>query len=554
MNGIISLLNNLGAARLGAMAAVTVALIGFFGFLLVRFSQPPMATLYSDLALQDSASIVKDLERAGTTYELRADGSTILVPKAEVARLRMKMAEAGLPRGGSVGYEIFDKSDSLGTTSFVQNINQLRALEGELARTIRAIERIQQARVHLVIPERALFSRDKQDPSASIALRVQGGLEAGQIRAIRHLVASAVQGLKPERVSIVDEAGRLLADGAGDANGALGTAGDDRVVSYERRVKNQVEEIVGSVVGQGRARVQVNAELDFNRITQTSDSFDPESRVVRSTQNREESQVSTEGRDGQVSVGNELPNATAQGAGGQVRDQSKKSEETVNYEISRTTRTEVVEGGRIKRVSVAVVVDGAYSRDANGNVTYSPRNKEELDRITALVRSAIGYDQKRGDQIEVVNLRFAEGPPPGLPEDEGWLSRLKFGKDDVMQAAELGVLLLLTLMVVLMVVRPMVRRIVVADKKEEAAGAVAGPGELPTTESPPLTPEQIKETETTRKIAYAKIQGQLHAQSIAKVGELVDQNPQETVAIIRQWIHQDSPDATPAEVREGQAP
>ncbi|ALK10353.1 flagellar basal-body MS-ring/collar protein FliF [Blastochloris viridis] len=545
MNGIISLLNNLGAARLGAMAAVTVALIGFFGFLLVRFSQPPMATLYSDLALQDSASIVKDLERAGTTYELRADGSTILVPKAEVARLRMKMAEAGLPRGGSVGYEIFDKSDSLGTTSFVQNINQLRALEGELARTIRAIERIQQARVHLVIPERALFSRDKQDPSASIALRVQGGLEAGQIRAIRHLVASAVQGLKPERVSIVDEAGRLLADGAGDANGALGTAGDDRVVSYERRVKNQVEEIVGSVVGQGRARVQVNAELDFNRITQTSDSFDPESRVVRSTQNREESQVSTEGRDGQVSVGNELPNATAQGAGGQVRDQSKKSEETVNYEISRTTRTEVVEGGRIKRVSVAVVVDGAYSRDANGNVTYSPRNKEELDRITALVRSAIGYDQKRGDQIEVVNLRFAEGPPPGLPEDEGWLSRLKFGKDDVMQAAELGVLLLLTLMVVLMVVRPMVRRIVVADKKEEAAGAVAGPGELPTTESPPLTPEQIKETETTRKIAYAKIQGQLHAQSIAKVGELVDQNPQETVAIIRQWIHQDSPDATP---------
>lgn len=161
-----------------------------------------MATLYSDLALQDSASIVKDLERAGTTYELRADGSTILVPKAEVARLRMKMAEAGLPRGGSVGYEIFDKSDSLGTTSFVQNINQLRALEGELARTIRAIERIQQARVHLVIPERALFSRDKQDPSASIALRVQGGLEAGQIRAIRHLVASAVQGLKLSLIHI----------------------------------------------------------------------------------------------------------------------------------------------------------------------------------------------------------------------------------------------------------------------------------------------------------------------------------------------------------------
>ena len=207
-----------------------------------------------------------------------------------------------------------------------------------------------------------------------------------------------------------------------------------------------------------------------------------------------------------------------------MRDQSKKSEETVNYEISRTTRTEVVEGGRIKRVSVAVVVDGSYSRDANGDVTYSPRNQEELDRITALVRSAIGFDQKRGDQIEVVNLRFAEGPPPGLPEDEGWLGRLKFGKDDVMQAAELGVLLLLTLMVLLMVVRPMVRRIVAPEKDEEAEGGAAGESgeQLPAIDSPSMTPEEIKESETTRRIAYAKIQGQLHAQSIAKVGELVD--------------------------------
>ncbi|BBF93583.1 flagellar M-ring protein [Blastochloris tepida] len=522
------------------MAAVTAALIGFFGFVIVRFSQPPMATLYNDLALQDSAAIVKDLERAGVAYELRGDGSTILVPKADVARLRMKMAEAGLPRGGSVGYEIFDKSDSLGTTSFVQNINQLRALEGELARTISAIERIQQARVHLVIPERALFSRDKQDPSASIALRVQGELDPGQIRAIRHLVASAVQGLKPERVSIVDEAGRLLADGAGDDT-MTDLASDERTAAYERRIKKQIDEIVSSVVGHGRARVQVNAEFDFNRITQTSDSYDPESRVVRSTQTREETQVSSEG-NGQVSVANEVPNPAAQGGAPQVRDQSKKSEETVNYEISRTTRTEVVEGGRIKRVSVAVVVDGAYSRDGAGNVTYTPRTNEELDRITALVRSAIGFDQKRGDQVEVVNLRFAEGPPPGLPADEGWLSQLKFGKEDIMQAAETGVFVFLTLIVLLMVVRPMVRRILAGDEDKAAAAlpALEAAGQLPESESPPLSPKELEESETARRIAYAKIQGQLHAQSIAKVGELVDQNPQETVGIIRQWMQQDA--------------
>ena len=182
--------------------------------------------------------------------------------------------------------------------------------------------------------------------------------------------------------------------------------------------------------------MQVNAELDFNRITQTSDTFDPESRVVRSTQTREESQVSTDANNGQVSVANEVPNPAAQGAATPVRDQSKKSEETINYEISNTTRTEVVEGGRIKRLSVAVVVDGTYARDGAGNVSYTPRTKEEIDRITALVRSAIGFDEKRGDQVEVVNLRFAEGPPPGLPADEGWLSQLKFGKDDMMQAAE----------------------------------------------------------------------------------------------------------------------
>ena len=200
----------------------------------------------------------------------------------------MKLAEGGLPKGGGVGYEIFDKSDALGATSFVQNINHLRALEGELARTIRAIDRVQAARVHLVLPERPLFSRDKAEASASIVLKVRGALEPQQVRAIRHLVASAVNGLKPERVSIVDETGRLLADGATADNGLGGVSADERQVAYERRLREQVEAIVTSVVGPGRARVQLTADFDFNRVTQTSDKFDPEGRVVRSSQTREE--------------------------------------------------------------------------------------------------------------------------------------------------------------------------------------------------------------------------------------------------------------------------
>uniref|UniRef100_UPI0013301DF3 flagellar basal-body MS-ring/collar protein FliF n=2 Tax=Pseudomonadota TaxID=1224 RepID=UPI0013301DF3 len=181
------------------------------------------------------------LERQAIPFELRNDGAAIMVPKDKVTRLRMKLAEGGMPKGGGVGYEIFDKSDALGTTSFVQNINHLRALEGELARTIRAIDRVQAARVHLVLPEKPLFSRETPEPSASIVLRVRGALEQQQIRAIRHVVASAVNGLKPQRVSIVDEAGQLLADGAqSDADAAVG---DERRAAFEKRMRKQVEDI-----------------------------------------------------------------------------------------------------------------------------------------------------------------------------------------------------------------------------------------------------------------------------------------------------------------------
>src|SRR5215208_4233055 len=289
VQALAAFLKTMGATRIAAMGAVTIALIGFFAFLIVRATAPAMTTLFTDLSFEDSSAIIKDLERQGIPYDMRNDGATVMVPKELVPRLRMKLAESGSPKGGGVGYEIFDKSDALGATSFVQNINHLRALEGELARSIRAIDRVQAARVHLVLPERPLFSRDKVEPSASIVLRVRGALEANQVRAIRHLVASAVNGMKPQRVSVVDEAGNLLADGAGGSETAIGGTGQERQANFERRLKDQIESIVSSVVGPGRARVQLSAEFDFNRITETLDKFDPEGRVLRSSQTREES-------------------------------------------------------------------------------------------------------------------------------------------------------------------------------------------------------------------------------------------------------------------------
>src|SRR4051794_18578558 len=274
VQGLVEFIRTLGAARLGAMAAVTAALIGMFGFIILRVTAPQMSPVFTDLTPEDSAAIIKDLERQGIAYELKNDGAIVMVPRDKMTRIRMKLAEGGLPKGGGVGYEIFDKSDALGATSFVQNINHLRALEGELARTIKAIDRVQAARVHLVLPERPLFSRDKVEPSASIVLRVRGALESSQVRAIQHLVASAVNGLKPQRVSVVDETGQLLADGAGsDVTGGVGGSGEERQSAYENRLKDHVESIVSSVVGPGRARVQLSAEFDFNRITETLDKF-----------------------------------------------------------------------------------------------------------------------------------------------------------------------------------------------------------------------------------------------------------------------------------------
>ncbi len=540
LQGFADLLKSFGPGRIGAMVAVAAALVGFFGFVILRVTSPQMTTLFTDLSYEDSSAIIKDLDRQAIPYEIRNDGAIIMVPKDKVTKLRLKLAESSLPKGGGVGYEIFDKSDALGATNFVQNINHLRALEGELARTIRAIDRVQFARVHLVLPERPLFSRETPEPSASIVVRVRGSLEPPQVRAIRHLVASAVNGLKPQRVSIVDENGQLLANGGEDANSDA-VNGDERRAAFEKRMRSQIETIVSSVVGSGRARVQLTADFDYNKITETSDKFDPESKVVRSTQSREELTSSSDGKENQVSVANELPGGQRQpDATTTPKDQSKKSEEIVNYEISRTTKTEVVEAGRVNRISVAVLVDGVYGKDEKGEVTYKPRTKEELDTISQLVRSAIGFDQKRGDQVQVVNLRFADAPAAiPVPEPEGWLPKLQFTKDDVMNVIELGAMTFLGLIVLFTVVRPLVRKVLTSEP-ERSSSLVTQDGAAAST-TPGANPPQLTASNTAKLIDVAQVQGQVHAQSVHRVGELAEKNPHETVSIIRQWLTEPAP-------------
>ncbi len=503
MNALLQQIQRFGYVRLGVMAMVALGLLGFFAFTVIRANQEPMALLYNDLTPDDAAAITRELDTRSVAFQLQNDGRSIFVPKDMVARLRIDLAATGIPAGGVVGYEIFDRTDSFSATSFLQNINQLRALEGELARSIATISAVRSARVHLAIPERRLFERDSQAPQASVVLKLKGEIQQSQIQAIRHLIASAIEGLDPTSISVIDDKGRLLAS---NSNGEMSAQFmiDERQASLERKIKTQVEEIVSQIVGPGRVRAQIAAELDMNRIQKTAETFDPESRVTRSTQNRNESSSTTDVTDGTVSVANKLPAGQTNEAS--QRDATNKSEEIVNYEISKTTRTELTESGGIKRLSVAVLIDGNYTKDGSGNQTYQPRSEEEIEKITALVKTGIGFDANRGDQVEVTNLQFADVTSPVFEsEPSQWYDSLGI---DPNKAIEIGALVLVSLMVALLVGRPLARAISRPER------AISGSNQ-PVTEIENMTSNPVE-----------------------NVTALISSKPQASVATIRQWLRE----------------
>ncbi|MFZ0693186.1 MAG: flagellar basal-body MS-ring/collar protein FliF, partial [Alphaproteobacteria bacterium] len=426
------------------LAGVTIGFVAFFAFLVSRLSGPEMSLLYSDLDTSDSGKIIAKLDAQAIPYELRGNGTQIYVPSDRVLRLRMGLAEEGMPSGGSVGYELFDKADALGTTNFVQNVNLERALEGELARTIRSLDTVESARVHLVLPRRQLFSREQEEPSASVVLKLRGAgrFSPQQVAAVENLVASAVPGLKPNRISIVDDKGNLLARPNDSPDGSTsGTGAEEMRLSYEDHLAQSIETLLERSVGPGKIRAEVTADMDFDRISTNAEIFDPDGQVVRSTQTVEE-QANSSDNSGQqsVSVAQNLPQTqqTAPGAAGQNQqsaatgptssNKSNRTEETVNYEISKTVKNQVRESGIIKRVSVAVLVDGTYATAPDGTKKYTPRGDAEMQQLEKLVRSAIGYDQQRGDVVQLVNMPFAsvdeglanEGPAPlfGFTKDD----------------------------------------------------------------------------------------------------------------------------------------
>ena len=541
MQSLIEALQRFGIGRLGAVVGVAAGVAAALFALVLNVGTQPKALLYSNLDLKEAGQITQALDQAGLKYEVKGDGSTIMVPRDKVASTRIMLSSKGMPTSGSVGYEIFDNASPLGQTDFVQNLNRQRALEGELARTIRSLQGVSSARVHLVLPRRQIFEDDGEQPSASVVIGIAGRAPgADQVAAVRNLIAGAVPNLKPDRVTVVDDRGKLLA-GAGDGDGQSSVA-DTARNDAEERLRKTIKDLVEGVVGAGKARVQVSADLDRNRVTTQEEKYDPDGQVVRSTQTVGEkaNQASEAGASGATAVANIPGGATPVPTSGEPGNHSDSNhqEETTNYEISKTVRTEVQEPGQVKRLSVAVAVDGVTTLGAKGKVQYAARSADEMNRIDQLVRTAVGFNAQRGDVVSVINVRFDHG------EQEGSASTLpamlNFDKNDMMRMAELGVLLLMAGLVVFFVVRPLLTTAAGGGSMNVPMLTSGGGGAAALTAS---GDSQVNVTKTApamadSRIDIAKIEGAVKVSSVKQVSEFVDSHPEESVSILRAWLHE----------------
>lgn len=555
---MLNLFKRFGLGRFAAIVGAIAGAVAVLAAVMLKMGAEPQALLYSNLDLKEASQITAVLDQGGVKYEAKGDGSTIMVARDKVAATRLMLAGKGLPTSGSVGYEIFDNASALGQTDFVQNLNRQRALEGELARTIRSLRGVTSARVHLVLPKHELFDdEDAASPTASIVVGLAGGndLTADQVRALRNLVAGAVPNLKPDRVTVVDETGKMLASGSPDGDAALDTqAATDRRSQIEEHIRRAVKDVVEGVVGPGKARVQVTADLDMTQMTEQKETFDPDGQVVRSTTTTaEKSNQADTSNGGATGAAANIPGQGPQaGAGGQTSNTSDHNEETTNYEISKTTSTKVEAPGAIKKISVAVAVDGVETVGKDGKVTYAPRSADDMKRIQELVRSAVGYDQTRGDQVSVVNVRFA-GAADAAAGTAAGAPLLDFDKNDVMRGIELLILTVVAILMVFFVVRPMLRPGAGAGAGAGGIGGAAlagagGIGAMPLLASAAgggqalafaggdqalLGPSQVEQ-----HLDIARIEGQVKASSIKKVADFVDNHPEESVSILRSWLHE----------------
>ena len=543
MGGFTAALQRFGIGRLAVVLGVAAGVAAVLIAVMLRIGQAPDALLYSGLDLREASSVTSALDTAGIKYSSRGDGSTIFVSRDQVGEARMLVAGQGLVTSGSVGYEIFDNQSVLGQTEFQQNLNEKRALEGELARTIMTMRGIQSARVMIAMPRRELFQSQAAEPTASVVVGVTGGqLTGAQVQAIRNVVASSVPNMKPEKITLTDTSNRTLAAGSG-ADGFSAASAEEARGQTESQLQARIKDIVEGVVGVGGARVQVTAEIDHARSTTQEQRFDPDGQVVKSTQtNGSESSDTSSAPDGGATAANNIPGGQAPAATPQGSRDTQNTE-TTNYEISNTTTTTVKEAGEVKKLAVSVLLDGKWTpaADGKGEPTYAARTAEEIAQIKSLVAAAVGIDETRGDKIEVLNVRFNRDPLAAGGEEAG-SSMFNFTKDDAMRGVELLVLLITGVLLIFFVLRPLLKTASAggpAPGQAQLAGPgvtslqttiVGGAGGVPQLGGPPSEMEQ--------RLDIARIEGQVKASSVKKVAEFVEKHPEESTSILRSWVHE----------------
>ncbi|HVP39537.1 MAG TPA: flagellar basal-body MS-ring/collar protein FliF [Candidatus Saccharimonadales bacterium] len=460
----------LGVVALGALLATWAG-------------HPDYQVLYSGLKPEDGGRIVEKLRSRKVPFQLRDGGATVLVPAQNVYETRLDLATAGLPQSGGVGYEVFDKNN-FGMTDFVQKLNYQRALEGELTRTIQGLEEVEQARVHIVIPEPHLYTEERTTPTASVVLKLHGRLNPGQVQGITHLVASSVEGLKPEDITVIDTNGNVLSKGHSESTLA-GLSNDQLELqqNVETYLARKVQTMLEGVLGNNHAVVQVSAQLDFDKIESTVEKYDPDNPVVRSEE-KNDTQGQTNGE--------------------------KTTSSVVNYEVSKSVEHIANATGGIRKLSVAVMVDGSYQVDAKGARKYTPRSAEEMTKIQNIVRSAVGIDARRGDELEVANVAFDT-------------SALDEVQKDMKKAQTMGLLtkvggklgMLAVGVVLLLFLRSALKGV---------AGAVR----------PSSAPEELAEgSQDLVQINRRRME--------ERISRLARERPQEVALLVRSWMREENP-------------
>ncbi len=410
----------------GGVALLSVVAFAVLIFVANRTDYRP---LFTNLSSEDAGEIVKKLKDAKTPYRITPDGKGILVPADKVYEQRLTLASEGLPQGGGVGFEIFDRKN-FGMTEFVQKINYQRALQGELSRTISQLNGVEQARIHLVLPEKSLFKENEKPATASVVLKMKStrSLNDNEVQGIVHLVSSSIEGMDADHVTVLDSHGKVLNKGGGpsDPTTKATTAMQETQRNYEKNVEERIQSLLDPVVGPGKTLARVSASFDFKQVERVEEKFDPETIAVRSEQRSEEKGATTTTAASTSGAPGVQTNLGRRGQGNVSSGGGAKNDETLNYEVSRSTAKIIEPVGALSKISVAVLVDGKYEQPVavkdgeTAKPKYTPRSPEELQKIETLVKGAVGFNAERGDQLVVQNIPFQDMGEAGAAESPKW--------------------------------------------------------------------------------------------------------------------------------------